>query len=375
MEKVEKIGSFEAVAFIVIVMINQISLNIPNSILQLVGSSAWINVIFITFLACIFCIFIYKFYKPFPNEDIIDISEYLGGSILKSVVGIMYIFLFFEISALLLKYLSECLRLIYFPTTPILYILGFFVVATLIATQRGISGIIRNNLILLPFMLVSIVSIFFSVAKFFVWQRGFPILGHGFNETFLSGISNIFAFGGFANIYFLMPMLKEKKNFKKLSIIGIVVSGLYLLISVVSLLLVFSYSTSSRQMLAIYPLTRLIEYGRFFQRIDAFYILFWIMAAFSYISTNVILSLEIFKKITLVQSTKTMAPAFTLIILGIALSFGSVANFKFFADTFHKYYYLFLAFIFTPLVLVLAYIKWVKKDKSKHINNGNTTHT
>lgn len=370
MENTEKISSLEAVAFIVIVMINHVTINIPSSILQMTGSSAWINVIYITIIAVMFCLLIYRLYKPFLNYDIVDVSEYLGGKALKIVIGVLYIVLFLGMSALLLKYLSECLRLIYYPTTPILYILGFFVVATMLASIRGISGIVRNNLVLLPFMLFSIVVIFASVAKSFIWQRAFPILGQGINATFFSGLTNIFAFGGFANIYFLMPMLKNKKDFKKLSVAGIAVSGLYLFLSVISLLLVFSYATTSRQMLAIYPLTRLIEYGRFFQRIDGLFILFWILAAFSYISTNVILAINIFQKLTLVKSTKALAPCFSTIVLGMSLIIGSVADFKFFADVVHKYYYLVLAFVVTPAILFMANVKWKRKNNKTEIGGN-----
>ena len=362
MENTEKISSLEAIAFIVIVMINQVTLNIPSSILQTTGSSAWINVIYITIVAVMFCLLISRLYKPFSNYDIVDISEYLGGKFLKAVVGILYIIMFIGMSALILKYFSECLRLIYYPTTPILYILGYFVVATMLASMRGISGIIRNNLILLPFLLFSIIVIFASVAKSFVWQRAFPILGQGVNATFFSGLSNIFAFGGFANIYFLMPMLKDKKDFKTYSIVGIIISGLYLFLSVISLLLVFSYATTSRQMLAIYPLARLIEYGRFFQRIDGLFILFWILAAFSYISTNVVLAINIFQKITHVKNTKALAPCFSTLVLGFSLIIGSVADFIFFTDMLHKYYYLVLAFFITPAILILANVKWKRKN-------------
>ena len=363
MEQVEKIGSLEAIAFIVIAIINGVTLNLPNSILQSTGSSAWLNVIYITVIASMFCIIIAKLHKPFKNEDIVDVSEYLGGSILKSIIGILYILLFLGISAMVLKYLSECLKLIYYPTTPTLYILGFFVAATTISTMRGISGIVRNNFILLPFLLLSIIVIFVSTAKSFVWYRAFPIFGKGINETFFSGVSNIFIFSGFANIYFLMPLLKEKKNFKALTIAGTIISGLYLFLSIISLILAFSYVTTSRQMMSIYPLARLIEYGRFLQRIDAFFILFWILAAFSYVSTCVILALGIFKKITYIKSTKAIAPSFTLIALGLCLFIGSAANYIFISDIVYKYYFLTLAFVITPAILVLANVKWYRNNK------------
>ena len=50
----QKIGTIEAIALIVIIIINQIILNLPNTIITSTGSSSWLNVIYITIIAIIF---------------------------------------------------------------------------------------------------------------------------------------------------------------------------------------------------------------------------------------------------------------------------------------------------------------------------------
>ncbi len=366
MEKVEKIGTLEAIAFIIIVMINQIILNSPKNILTSTGSAAWLNVIFISILAIMFCLFVARLFSHFKNEDIIDISEFLGGKALKVIIGILYLILFLGVNTLLLRYFSECIRLIYYPTTPKIFIFLFFIVGSVLAVSRGISSVIRTNLIIMPFLLLSILIIFFSVSKWFVWERAFPIFGYGFDSTFLSGITNIFAFGGFANLYFLMPLLKNKENFKKISIISVVISSIYLFISVVCLLLTFSNTTTSQEIIAIYPLTRIIEYGRFFQRVDAIFIFLWILSAFCYLSTSLILITHIFKKLTYISNEKVMSLSFASIILGLALSINSFANAKLIQENIYKVFYLILAFVITPLILILA--NWKKRKKEKELS-------
>ena len=54
----QKIGTIEAIALIVIIIINQIILNLPNTIITSTGSSSWLNVIYITIIAIIFCAFL-----------------------------------------------------------------------------------------------------------------------------------------------------------------------------------------------------------------------------------------------------------------------------------------------------------------------------
>lgn len=54
MSTYQKIGTVEAIALIVTIIINQIILNLPDVIISTTGSSSWINVIYISIIAIIF---------------------------------------------------------------------------------------------------------------------------------------------------------------------------------------------------------------------------------------------------------------------------------------------------------------------------------
>ena len=121
MNVLQKIGKFEAIALLIMVSMNQIFLNSSNIIIVETGSSAWINVIVISIIALLFCLLICKLFKPFPTKDIVDISEYLGNKILKTIIGTLYILFFMFISAIILRYLTNSLKLIYFEKSPIVF--------------------------------------------------------------------------------------------------------------------------------------------------------------------------------------------------------------------------------------------------------------
>ena len=106
---IRKIGSFEAIALVCIVITNQILLNIPETIIQQTGSSAWINVIFISIVAIAFTLIVCKLFEKFTGKDILDVSEYVGGNTLKFIMGFVYIVIIILISATLLGYFSESL--------------------------------------------------------------------------------------------------------------------------------------------------------------------------------------------------------------------------------------------------------------------------
>ena len=180
----QKIGTIEAIALIVIIIINQIILNLPNTIITSTGSSSWLNVIYITIIAIIFCSLICKLFKPFNSDDILGISEYLGGKTLKVIIGIAYFAFYIFIAGILLRYLTNCIKLIYFKDTPLVFLLLFFLFPTVIACKSGLKAIAQVNLLFMPILLISMLIILFATVKDFVPQRIFPVLGFGADKTF-----------------------------------------------------------------------------------------------------------------------------------------------------------------------------------------------
>ena len=356
----EKIGKIEAIGLILIIMISHIILNIPDSILRTTGSSAILNTIYISLIAFIFSCIIVKLFKPFDNSDILDISKYLGGNFLKTIIGIIYIIFFLFISGTLLRYFASSLKLIYFQNSPLIFLLLLFLIPVCITNKISFKSISQINLMFIPISLISLIIILLSTVNHLIPQRALPILGYGFNKTFLVGATNLFAFGGIAYLYFLPPMLKDYKDFKSIVKISIVVSSFLLLISVICLLMLFSYVSQSDELLSFLLITRLIQYGRFFQRVDAILIFFWIISILLYLSITLYFILYIFKKITKIKNSSQLAFSFTSLMFGIALIVGNIAVIKFLEQKFYKYMMLVVVFGISFIVLLLANLKLKK---------------
>ena len=362
MNVLQKIGKLEAITLIIMISINQIFLNLSNTIIVNVGSSAWINVIVISLIAVLFCLLISKLFKPFPTHDIVDISEYLGKKTLKLIIGILYILFFVFISAIILRYLTNSLKLIYFEKSPLVFLLILFLIPIVFAVRLGIKPISRVNLIFTPIALISLFIILFSTSKDFVPQRIFPLLGFGANQTFLLGLNNIFAFSSFAYLYFLIPLLKNPEDFKQVAVISIV-SSILLFLSVICLIMMFPFIPFTDEMLSIYLLARLIEFGKFFQRIDAIFVLIWILSAFSFLAITLEFINRILKKLTKLKTHKEMSYSLCTIIFSLALVFENSAKVKFLQNVVLKYFVIILIFIISLFVLLLANFKH-KKEKS-----------
>lgn len=148
---------------------------------------------------------------------------------MKNIIGTIFIIYFLTSSSMFLRNFCEYLRIIYYPSTNVIFLISIFIIATCIVDNLDFNASFKANLIITPFALISIILLFFANIKYLSVQRMFPILGNGFFDTFLLGIGNIYAFSGIVFIYFLPPLLKQPEKLKKIAITSACISGAYII--------------------------------------------------------------------------------------------------------------------------------------------------
>lgn len=352
-----KIGSKEAIAILLTITIARTFVSLPTYILYSMKSATILNILYVGIIAILITILIYKLMKNFKGLDIIDISETLGGNLLKNIIGSIFIIYFIITSSTLLRNFSEGIKTVYYPMTNTSFIILLFVVCIIITNRLSFNASLKTTLIVIPMVLVSIVFIFLAISKDFVFERMFPVLGEGLIPTFVTGLENIFSFAGIGLIYFLPPLLKEPEKFKKISLISTGISLIYLLLIFSTLLFMFTFYTNSREIMPLYGATRFIEFGTFFQRLESVFLLIWIMAFACYLSIISKFAINIFKKITKISDSKPLIYPFGLLMLAIALTPKNFAVSYFIETTVYKYIAIGIIFILVISVLLLANLK------------------
>lgn len=363
--KSEKIGLVEAIGLISIMIINNIIINAPKEIIQVVGTSSWLNVIYISIIVIFIVTILCTLFKKFTEYDLLDICDFLGGKTLKTIIGILYISLLVISSILLLKNTCEILKLIYFKKSPLIFIALFFLVSAIISNNFSIKVLCKVNLIILPLLILSIFVILLSSMKNFIPQLIFPILGYGAKQTFLTGLTNLTSFSGILYLFFINPFLNKNGDFKKVSLFSVILSGICLFLSVISLILSLTFTLKSGEDFPLYLLARSVEYGRFLQRVDAIFIFIWIISSISYLSFNIFFSLYIFKKLTNLSDTGAVKYAYGLFLLTLVIIPSTYVTFVHSLENFYKVACLILIFGISLLILLFANLKlkFINKEK------------
>lgn len=352
-----KIGFFEALCVLLIVILSHLILILPKIIIQSQGSASIINIIYVTLLAIFAVSILNLLYKKFKGMDILDISNFLLGKKFRFIIGMIYIIYLVFICSLLLRITTENLKTMYFQNTPTPYIVFFIVLAVGFINRYSLKSIIKCNLIIVPLIILSLIILFALSSGNFVFERVFPILGYSAKNTFLIGASNIFCFSNILFLFLIMPHLKDYKQFNKLSYTAIILSGILILSVIASLLLMFPISISSGSSIPLYLQTRAITFGKLIQRIDAFFVLIWNLNILSYCSIVLGFIVSLFKKISNIQSTSTISYSFVTILFGASLLYSNIIQARKLEAGGYKYLVLSLVFGLGFLILLFANIK------------------
>jgi len=369
METNNKIGFMEALSILMIVVFAHLILLLPKIIIEDQGTGSIINITYVTLLA-LFAIFILNLlYKKFKGMDILDVSGFLFGKKFKFIVGLVYIVHAIFVASLLLRNTAENLKTTYFQNTPTPYIAFFMLVGVAYISRFNLKTIIKCNLIIVPLIAVSFIALFILSADNFVFERVFPILGYGAENTFLKGSANIFCFGNIFFLLLIMPYLKDYNQFKKLSYTSIILSAFFIFITILGILLIFPLNVASTSNIPLYMQTRTLTFGKLLQRLDALFILIWDLNILSYLSIIIGFTISIFKKITNIQTGKTISYTFVGILLGSSLIYKNIIETRLLDSDWYKNFTLILVFGMGFLILLLANIKKIRSEK-KYLNKG-----
>ncbi len=365
-----KITTFEAISIILTFSISYTLISILKNIIEKTSSSSGINLLYVGIISIVLTIFIIKLFKKFQSNDILDISEYIGGNNFKKIIGFIFIAYFIFTASILLRNFAECLKIVYYPLTDIGFLILTFIVCTSISCKLNFSTIGKVNSFIIPIFLLSIVFLFLANIPYYSFSQLFPIMGDGIYETFILGLGNLSAFSGIVFIYFLPPLLKTPDKFKKVSISSIVLIAIYFILTAIMVLFLFSSTIEVDQISILYSITRNIEFSTFFQRLDSAFLLIWILQVISFIALSIKLSLIIFKKVTNIENEKMLVYTFNIITFSIAFLPKDYGNSSLLENIIYNYLTVPICIILGFILLILANLKLKKKER--FINEKNS---
>lgn len=360
-----KLTSKEAISIICLISLCQLVLNTPKIIINSCGTGAIINILYVSLIALIICIIFSKLIKNFPSDDIIDISERVGGNFFKFIISLIFIAFFIILILIAISDFSYLLKCIYFQNAPLTFIIVFFIFAALIANLSGFNSIKKIGTMIIPILLYTFIIIFLKSLPDIALDDFTPILGYNYKSTFQTGLLNLFFFDFIILYLFIMPLLKKKNDINKIIFTSFSINTFILIISVISLIAVFTAHINSSNINSLYFLTRTIKLSSFFEQVDAIYVFVWIVSILSYISLLLSLITHILNKLFHFKDQKQLSYSILSIIIGLSLIFIELSDITFLEETIFKYSSIIITFGISFIILLLGNIKIKRKKRIK----------
>lgn len=360
------LNKYEAIAFILIITITQIILNMPEYLINLTGTGTIVNILYVSFISLIFCFITYKLIVNFPNFDILDIAQFLGGIFLKFIVGILFIAFFMFSSVIAITNFSYLIKSIYFKNYSTIFMVALFLVPILIANIRGITSIKRCICFFTPILIISIFLLCAGTSSTFDIQSFFPVFGYDYSTTFVSGLQNIFIFNFIWIYFFIMPSLRKKNDLKPIIKISFLVNIILILFAVIAIFSLFPTTiyeklANSSHLNTIYLITRRIQINNFFKQSDILFMAIWILSIFCYTSFLIYGVIKILNKLFTFEDKKQNIFSIISILFGFCLLTDKFYIIKFLENPIFKYFSIILIFVICFIILLLGNLKRRKK--------------
>jgi spore germination protein (amino acid permease) len=345
----------------------QIILGFPRLMSEAAGTAGWILVIYLSSLALLMFTLVSRLYRKFEGHDLLDVGEYTAGAVGRFFIGILMLLYLFFICTLVLREFAEEMKVIILPQTPVSVVTMFFLSGMTLGAYKGIEAIVRFSAIIVPMIIIGFFTITLAITPYFEVYNLLPILGKGVNEIFGRGVFKISIFSAISILYLIYPYIRTHKNFNSIGYTSLGLISIFFLWATLSYSLVFPYPAAIEKFLPVYEQARLINYGRFFQRIESMFVFIWAASALLYLSGVFFLILNVFKKTFKLEYYHPLILPFAIILFTLSLwPPNLVTSVTLETNVFRNYAWIITIFI--PILLLV--IANLKKRRSKGGSKG-----
>ena len=342
MNKNLKIGTWEAIATIGCISLIPTLLTIPTFTVETIGTASFLHSIYTAIITFIFLAIILALYKNFATMDIFDISNYVGGKILFLVICLITLLYLMISFVLTFSEFIQNLQNVLLQNAPQEYISIIFGVVITISVFLGIRGIFRTGSMVTPLIILGFLLMFFSLQSDVNLTNFFPVFGNNITDFFAKGFNHV---GKYEGVFFILLITPFVRNYKKVGYFSFFLATFFIIISLFLLVGIFPYPSIKENYFPIFELTRLINLGRFIQRVESIFILLWLLATFIYLSLALNYIVEIFKKMFNIKYSNRIIPVFSCIAICLSCMLTS-------HDLILKIRYFVFSYI-TPIVIIV----------------------
>lgn len=309
-------GRWELSCLVINLILYKIFTNVPESFME-AGSSAFMATVISALISYAVIWFLPCIYKKAGAKNIFELLE--KNRLATVFCGLIILTWLILSSAQALESLVSFSKIAAFPSAPFVFIACFFLLAAAAAVLKGMEAAVRPHALIVPFCIFMILFMLSSVVKYFDLTNLLPVFGKGVKETLYTSVKNLPCFFDFVLVFLINPFIKNEESLCRTVRISGAVGIAVVLLIMLSANLIISYPVSEQIEFPVFQIMKNVYFGRFFQRIDAVYLLSAVLSGMAYLSFTVFLMTYTFKKTFRTENNRPFVWNFLLIIMLLAL--------------------------------------------------------
>ncbi len=174
-----------------------------------------------------------------PSKTLIEILKDSFGKYGGSFLGILYIWYFIHISALVFRSFMEYMVVVNYPETPLLFPLILSVITVIYIIRSGLEVTARLLAFVISFLLIFTVITGFFLIKEYNFKNLLPVLENGWSPVISVGYSIMtFPFGELIVFSMIFPAVHRRDKLAKATFFSVFFGGAFLLSTILREILV-----------------------------------------------------------------------------------------------------------------------------------------
>ncbi|MEE0943847.1 MAG: endospore germination permease [Clostridia bacterium] len=352
-----KLKSREMTSILINLITVKMLFTYPRYIVERCLNGAWLSVII--FLIVAFGIFYLTQILYLKNErtSIITQAEFIGGKPLRIILGVFIITLLMLNIAPMVRAFPEAIKTALLQNTQMLVIVALLAIGVAIGAQFGIEALGRTASVFLPVAGIFILGFFIMLAPHYELTNIFPF---SYKDVLVRGASSLSIFADIFVLSILQPYAEDMTAVKKSGITALLIGGITGVLIVLAYCLVYPYPVSSRFIVPMYQLTRLVKIGTYFQRLEAIFEFVWSISILIYTSIYLFIMSDTFKQCFGLRHHKPLV--FPLLVILLRLVFWEESYTEALRSNYVNSAVLYPVLYILPLLIGIIYI--VKRKRS-----------
>lgn len=320
MIKEGKFGPQEAISLITITIVARVFFTSPSVITRFVGSAGWLMTLISAATALVIFSLVYLLLRKWPGKNLIDIYELSAGRFIGSIFSLALFAGFLIDGSALLREFTEVMKVYVLPVSPPSYIMGLFLIGVLIVSIYGLETQARLARVLAPVLFIGLVAVLILAGQNYSIHRLSPFFGYGLDKIIIRGIRRNSVYGYSIIAAIIAGSLQGLEHIKKVGYASIIISAILISGCVLCFSLTFPYYTAQEITSPLYEMVSLIDYGRFFQRLDPIFLFTWNIATLLAVTVEVYMAASIYCKVFRIQDIRPIIASMCVLTFTIAIT-------------------------------------------------------